>query len=221
MSRVSPTERQRVAGLALRLVREHEPALEELLTLGWSSRFTSRLGDATYVGRFHLEQAAARGLQGVRLGGRKLASQPMARARFSEVLWAAAGRTEQDATVAHEIAHLIVYHRYAEALAALSPRERAHTVSRPRKPEPHGREWQRVMRELGYEPERCHSVTAPSSRRPHTLHCHACGATQPVSRRAHQRAAQAEARGFARGGYYCRCSTRGHRHYLHTTPKGA
>lgn len=48
-------------------------------------------------------------------------------------------------TVPHEIAHLLVWLRFAD------------------KARPHGPEWQQVMRDLGVrDPQRCHSFTVPS-----------------------------------------------------------
>jgi len=41
-------------------------------------------------------------------------------------------------TVPHEVAHVLAYHRHGPNIR------------------PHGREWQRIMRQLGAEPSRCH-----------------------------------------------------------------
>lgn len=214
MSAVNTDERQRVAGLALRLVRAHEPALEPLLRIEWSERFTRRLGDAMYVPKGTLPEW-------LRADNRL---PPMARVRFSIPLWERAGREEQDATVAHELAHVIVYHRWC--LSLLTPRFGTLRVV---KPSAHGREWQRVMRELGYTPERTHSVdrTGIAKRRsPHTAHCHKCAKVYSVGPKRYRKIVardQLLAKGSCpknTSGYLCSCGgPRVHR-FLHATPKG-
>lgn len=199
MSTVDSAERQRVAGLALALVRAHEPALEGMLRIGWSARFTRRLGDATYT----LPPAAA-----------------MARVRFSTPLWGRAGRVEQDATVAHEVAHLIVFHRHHQAIAAWGPDVAS-------KPAQHGHEWRGVMRELGYKPERTHSVDRTGIARRYRyelLHCHACGKAWPVSPKCFRKTADrdvaiVEGRATpASSGYTCHCNASQPQRMLRTFP---
>jgi len=86
--KVSPAERQRVAALALQLVREHQPKLEPWLRIEWAPRFTAKLGEAR-LRIYHHE----------------------ARVRFSLPLWPRASAEWRDNVVAHELAHLIVYWR--------------------------------------------------------------------------------------------------------------
>jgi SprT protein len=61
-----------------------------------------------------------------------------------------------DRTVPHEVAHVLAYHRYG-------PRIR-----------PHGQEWQRIMRQFGAEPSRCHDydVSGLSARQLTYFHYH-------------------------------------------------
>jgi len=58
---------------------------------------------------------------------------------FSVVLFSRATEAEQNATVAHEVCHLIVRNRFPGASA-------------------HGWEWKNAMLRAGYAPKRCHNV---------------------------------------------------------------
>ena len=79
-------ERQRVARLALDLLKNYPEEITQKLHIEWSKRFTSRLGDATRMqGKYRL--------------------------RFSVPLWERADLKTQNETVAHEAAHLVVMHR--------------------------------------------------------------------------------------------------------------
>ena len=151
---MSPAEQQRVAGLALQLVREHEPRLEVALSIGWKANFTARLGDARFerlLGAASLRRRRSKG----HFGKCPDLGDILARVRFSSVLWPRADREEQDNTVAHEIAHLVVMYRYALHLAG-SYGGSAYRAQR--RPKAHGPEWQAVMRSMGYEPRRTHSI---------------------------------------------------------------
>ena len=221
--RIDATERQHVAGLALQLVRRHAPTLEPLLRIEWNARFTSRLGDAMYLDEGAIAQTA------FRTGRRSvLGWEPMARVRFSIPLWPRASRTERDETVAHEVAHLITVARWT---ASLSAPLRFGTLRPPARPSAHGREWQAIMREMGYVPKRCHSVDRTGlarrrkSRRTYALRCPNCDRTYMVGAQRHARAARREALVAAGAcpkttfGYLCQCDgPRAHR-FLHTTRK--
>lgn len=63
-----------------------------------------------------------------------------------------------DSTFAHELAHLISYALYGRRGAG------------------HGRMWRSVMRSLGQEPTRCHSIDVSDLKRPHrVIHTAKCG----------------------------------------------
>jgi len=110
------------------------------LTVEWSTRFTSRLGDALYIDIIAIPS------------WRKLAKKydrnaidgKVCRLRFSAPIWPRADETERYETVVHEVAHLVTSHE-----AALVGRN---------KPQSHGYEWESVMRRAGVSPKRTHSV---------------------------------------------------------------
>lgn len=140
-------ERKRVIAMVRELVREHCPELLPILLIKFSRRFTRRMGDA------------------------RLRPGTEARVRFSVPLWERASREQRDATVAHEVAHLVCDHR--------------HRGSRP-----HGAEWQAIMRSMGYAPERCHTVDRSGLVRLYEIEC-VCR-THKVSRRWYNRAKKGE-----------------------------
>ena len=201
MSNPTPTERQRVAGLALQLVREHCPELETMLRIEWSERFTSRLGDATFRrmqarmsdGTVHTDPRMVRFMGG---------TPPLARVRFSTKLWAVASGDERDNTVAHEVAHLVVFWRHYEAVNAAVCAGRKP----PRMPAGHGREWRNVMLDMGHDPHRTHNVILPDAR---VLVCTLCAMRYPVGPKRYANAQKAHKARLAgqevRGGYLCRC----------------
>lgn len=63
------------------------------------------------------------------------------RVRFSTPLWTRASEQDRYETVVHEVCHVVAKHQ-----------------NRGRKIEPHGHEWQRLMRRCGVEPKRCHNI---------------------------------------------------------------
>lgn len=173
-------ERQRVAGLVLDLIRAHAPELEATLRIEWSARFTSRLGDAMLV----TPEGAANHARRARRTSRK-PIEPVARLRFSIPIWPRATRDDRDATVAHEVAHLVTMQRHPGAAA-------------------HGRAWQSVMLEMGYTPNRTHSIDTRGLRRRDrgsrvAFECRACAKVYRVSKRH----AADHARGARR--FFCRC----------------
>lgn len=73
------------------------------------------------------------------------------RVRFSVPLWPRASQEERRQTAIHEVCHIVAGHR-------------AHTVGL-RRPQPHGHEWQALMRRCGLEPKRTHKVNRDGLRR--------------------------------------------------------
>lgn len=72
---------------------------------------------------------------------------------FSTVLFSRATQEQRDETVAHEICHMIVDHRYPKADA-------------------HGWEWRQAMQRAGYAGNRCHNVAVVRRRQARVrLHC--------------------------------------------------
>jgi SprT protein len=69
--------------------------------------------------------------------------------RYNPDLLKRGGADFLDRTVPHEVAHVLAYHRHGPNIR------------------PHGPEWQRIMRQLGAEPTRCHDfdVSGLSARR--------------------------------------------------------
>lgn len=67
-----------------------------------------------------------------------------------------------DQTIAHEVAHSVVAQVWGWASGRGSIK-------------PHGKEWQYVMRCLGFEPERCHSMEVPQRARTVRYHAIRCG----------------------------------------------
>lgn len=169
--RVHP-ERVRVAGLALELVRAHEPVLESHLRIEWSPKFTARVGDARLIP--HDDD---------RPTNRLPKNGWTARVRFSLPLWPKLPLEERDNTVAHELAHLICFVRQ---LTGRLPRHRREHRK------PHSKLWRGVMEELGYEPSvRCTRGTpGKTMSSPHRLRCIRCGAPVYVGRRRYQNAAK-------------------------------
>lgn len=229
MTAIDHATRAHAAGLALALVREHAPDLEPALSIEWSPRFTSRLGDALFTRVFG--QRAPRGAHIGHTGD--LLGRCVARVRFSIPLWPRASKAERDETVAHEVAHLVVAYRHAVAIIEWRARcdEELHALTGdayhramgrqygrgPRRPSAHGAEWRAVMVEMGYTPNRTHNVDR-TGLTAHTLYCHACGESHAVGPRRFAKQARHEAAGFPGGGYLCRCAPRRARRYLRTTP---
>lgn len=87
--------------------------------------------------------------------------------RFNRNLFAQTGFEEFKQTIAHECAHLVVYHLERRNMTRYRP---------------HGREWQLVMRFFGFAPERCHhyAVERKVERRHYTYMC-ACENLHKVS----------------------------------------
>lgn len=153
--------REEVAALTIETFKElgHE-ALLPYLTIDWSGRFTTRLGDAVYtwlvVGwpQASYPQGNTRSpvtlltqykgaVQDVeRADGRSAFA--VVRVRFSIPLWKRATPQERYETVVHEVAHVVTYRE-------------AH-LDFTRVTDPHGREWQAVMHRAGIEPRRTHTV---------------------------------------------------------------
>lgn len=103
----------------------HHVAQEMLgkLRIEWKARFTARLGDALYQRR-----------------------RGVCRVRFSKPLWKVAPENERRETAYHEVAHLVVYAAWQDRCDV----ERLSGRRMPKRPKPHGREWKRVMRAMGY-----------------------------------------------------------------------
>lgn len=121
--------------------------LLDVIIVEWNSRFTRRMGDATYHA-----SALSR-------------SEPpkVARVRFSTPLWAVAPKEEQRNTVAHEVAHLVVFHEWYLDNA---PKRFGELPGRGRKPSHHGYEWKSMMYRMGETPSRCHNVRLPQETKP-------------------------------------------------------
>jgi predicted SprT family Zn-dependent metalloprotease len=188
--KIAPEERQRIAGLALGLVREHQPDLEPLLVIGYSTRFTRRLGDALYISPTRavlVEEWLRKGHNpgDVAEWFGTTDTTPSARIRLSVPLWSRIGKRERDDTVAHEVAHLIVAHRHEELGVYGDSRKRL---------KPHGPEWQLVMaRELGYSPRatsktRIDRTGMAGTRSKYRLVCVLCGAPVYVGKKRFDRA---------------------------------
>lgn len=128
------------------------------LTIEWSTRFTSRLGDACYINVAALpawrklpKKYERNNIDGI-----------VARLRFSSPIWPRANEQERYQTVVHEVCHLVANHE-------------AHLAGRG-KPQAHGYEWKRTMLRAGVRPERCHSVDTKGlkgkkTRKTEVAHC--------------------------------------------------
>ena len=68
-------------------------------------------------------------------------------------------------TVPHEFAHLVTY-----ALYGTDRDYKGH-----RRVKPHGSQWQRVMRLLGYKPTRCHNFDVKPARKVASKYRYSCG----------------------------------------------
>jgi len=128
------------------------------LTIEWSTRFTSRLGDACYFNTASLPAWR----QVPKKIKKNVIDGICAHVRFSAPIWPRASVEERYNTVVHEIAHIVASHE-----ADLAGR---------RKPQAHGSEWKRVMLRAGVRPERCHHVDpkglkGKKSRKTEVAHC--------------------------------------------------
>ncbi len=146
---LSHEDRTEVGGWVIHFLRKAgREDLLPLLRVEWSNRFTRRMGDALYM-------PAAK--------GPSLNILPKARARFSIPLWARASKEERRNTVAHEMAHLVVYHEW---YLGLTERLFGELPGRsPRRPPSHGWEWKAVMARMGERAERTHNVDRTGLRR--------------------------------------------------------
>jgi SprT protein len=140
--------------------------MEDLLTIKWSGRFTSRMGDAAYGYSAYAKRAYV-DLKRRRISKREAAQlaargEPTQfRIRFSKKLWPRASEKERYETVVHEVCHLVAFHMAAMASKRIKP---------------HGPEWQSLMRECGAAPDRCHDIDNSDLRRKPKNRVHAtCG----------------------------------------------
>jgi len=110
------------------------------LTVEWSTRFTSRLGDACYIDVTAIP--SWRKLD--KKFDRNVVDGKVCRLRFSAPIWPLADETQRYETVVHEVAHLVTSHE-------------ANLANRG-KPQSHGYEWKSVMLRAGISPKTTHSV---------------------------------------------------------------
>lgn len=117
-----------------------------LLPVRWNGRLTSCMG------RAKCRQDRVTGERSVFL-------------EFSPKLYERATQAQRDETAAHEAAHGVVWLKHGR-LTRGGGRQADH----------HGPVWQRTMMALGFEPNRCHSVsTAGIGRKSQILSCGLCG----------------------------------------------
>lgn len=133
--------RARVGGWVIEyLTKVGREDLLDVVRVEWNSRFTRRMGDATYRPA---------------LPGREI----VARCRFSIPLWERASEEERRNTVAHELAHLVCFHEWYTKPWHTGRRIRIGELpGRGRKPTAHGWEWKKIMHRMGETPSRCHDV---------------------------------------------------------------
>lgn len=148
----TPTQRQQAAGWVLETFRRlGHPELIDVLRIEWKSKFTARMGDATYrrPGYSRLNV----------LGSGVVGSVTEARIRFSSILWARASESERYQVAVHEVCHIVANHEAANQGRVTSSS--------------HGHEWKALMRKCGLEPKRCHQVSRVgiSSRRSMAASC--------------------------------------------------
>jgi SprT protein len=72
--------------------------------------------------------------------------------RFNRILLEENGQAFIDQTVPHEVAHYVIFEKHGSKR------------TRPRNIRPHGWEWQKIMRDFGCSPKRCHSYDTSNSR---------------------------------------------------------
>ena len=104
------------------------PELASQVTVNWSNRMTSAKGYAFYKEN---------------------------RIQLSSKLFALDSQEGNEATVVHEVCHLIARYRNPKC-------------------KPHGTHWKIAMRNAGYSPERCHNVDIQSVRRKVVRHFYVC-----------------------------------------------
>lgn len=132
---VSAEEKQRVRALCEEYLKAlGAPELIPQLTIEWNSRFTSRMGDASYTPT---------------LAKYGEVFSP-ATVRFSSVLWGRVDRQHNDNTVAHEICHIVDQYRTYDRMMSTSRRYSKY--------KPHGASWKALMLSLGANPRRCHQA---------------------------------------------------------------
>lgn len=101
---------------------------------------------------------------GRHLGRQTPAGERSGRLEFSPKLFERATQDQRDETAAHEAAHGVVWLLHGRITRGRGQRDI------------HGPVWQRTMRALGFEPNRCHNVsTAGLGRKSQILSCGLCG----------------------------------------------
>lgn len=122
----------------------------------WGDKFEDGIAPESTV-TFDLKGGRAGTAQYSRSGDHKL--------RFNRKILMENSEEFLNDTVPHEFAHLVTY--------ALYGTDRDHKGRR--KIKPHGDEWKRVMRLLGYKPSRCHNFKVEKARTVRRKYEYSCG----------------------------------------------